>query len=87
MTLYQVKLKSDDAQGRREVYGHVSKVVAEAGYFLLLEREQPGMIGLGGTKIEFKDCEGVYAQTRPGSYKSSNQIDAWLQHARSNRLI
>jgi hypothetical protein len=87
MTLHQVKLKQPNPHNKTELYGYISKLEPEKGSFLLLERDQVGVLGLDGHRIQFTDCEGVYYQTKPGSYRSEEQIQVWLRHARANRLL
>jgi hypothetical protein len=86
MKLHKVILKEQDANGSNEVFGYISKVVAEKGVFYLLGKDDVGMIGQDGREFRFDQCAGVYHQTRQG-FKSGEQIEAWLDHARRNRLI
>ena len=77
MTIHRVTLKSPDAQGRREIFGYLSKILPLEEAFLLMEKDQIGMMGRDGLFISMADCESVYCETKPGMFTSEEQLTMW----------
>jgi hypothetical protein len=78
--------KVDFRDGRRPVFGQISRIEPRLGYFLFLERgaqDQVGMLGSDGVRYNFDECKGVYEEDRhsPGFYGGDEQIHFWKQKA------